>query len=313
MAGLVLAALALAASVRPGGRAGDWARVVAAGLVLGLAVAVKASALVALPFVAVLLSPAGRDGRHHGRDRVRASIVGSVVVTASAVLSFAILAIATGLGLGFRQGLAHAGDLTQWTSVPTAVGMSVGYAARALGVDSGQDVAITLTRLAGLAAAAGVVAMAWWVAYRPAVGPVGPVGPATRLPANHASAAGQFDRAGNARAGNDRAGTIRRGVGGCGVAFAAVAVLGPVSYPWYALTPLALLAVATADDRVRAWFGVASAALAFLILPNGVGLAARTKPAGAVLITATIVTAAVIVLTARSRRAPPRKSTTTGS
>jgi hypothetical protein len=107
---------------------------------------------------------------------------------------------------------------------------------------------------------------------------------------------------------DDAVATIVRAAG---IAFAAVALLGPVFYPWYVLTPLALLAVSTSDDRTRIWLGAASAPLAYLVLPNGVGLAPRTKLAGALAVTAGLVTAATAAL--RRPRGAPTTPTGTGS
>src|SRR5919204_5342468 len=58
----------------------------------------------------------------------------------------------------------------------------------------------------------------------------------------------------------------------CGVTFALVTVLSPVFYPWYAITPLAVLAASVADKRARRWIAVMTVALTFLVLPNGLGL-----------------------------------------
>jgi alpha-1,6-mannosyltransferase len=81
-------------------------------------------------------------------------------------------------------------------------------------------------------------------------------------------------------------------VRGAGLAFAALAALGPVFYPWYVLPALALLAVSCQDERARRRLAVVATALAFLILPNGAGIAAQTKLPGALLVTAALLAAA---------------------
>ena len=260
LTGLVVAALALAIARRG----------TVAGVLLGLAAAVKITALAALPFVVLLLVPAPRAWRRLLRP-------GAVVVSTTA-LTYAALAVPTGLGLGFLRGLVRAGELIQWTSIPTAVGMSVGYALRAAGVDA-YDIGVAVGRLAGLAFAIVAVVGTWLMAWR---------------------------------APSDR---IRLAVAGAGVAFAVVALFGPVFYPWYALTPLALLAVSTVDEKVRPWLAAASAVLAFLILPDGTGLAPRTKLVGALAVTTAVVAVAVRCALRRSRatRHPPTRSTATGS
>jgi hypothetical protein len=226
---------------------------VVAGVLLGLAAAVKVTAALAWPFVLLLAVPAGRRGWATAR-------AGGVLLPA-AIAGYAVPAGLTGLGLGFLNGLERTDDSTQWTSIPSALGMTVGYALRAVGVD-GMDAAVTTTRQVALAAGVAIVA-ALWVRAR-------------REPA------------------------VRATLWAAGAAFGTAALLGPVFYPWYVLTPLALLAVSTVDDRARDWLGAGSAALTFLILPDGTGLAPRTKLPGALAVTAGVVVAVVRRLRPRS-------------
>ncbi|HEX6870293.1 MAG TPA: polyprenol phosphomannose-dependent alpha 1,6 mannosyltransferase MptB [Micromonosporaceae bacterium] len=303
VAGFVLAALAAAAgpavraatrranqsgevrgTVEPGARDQVWLVALVAGAVLGLAVAVKVTAVVALPFLILLLPLDRRSGRQLA--------VAATAATGGLVGSFAILAGASGLGVGFLRGLTHTGDLVQWTSLPTGVGMTVGYLLRPLGVSGGYPVAVA--RVLGLLGATAVVVLLWWRAWRtPGPNLVEPAVPSIRPPAVP---------------------TIRPAVAAAGWAWAAVALLGPVFYPWYALTPLALLAVSTTSERVRAWLAAGSAVLAWLILPNGTGLAPRTKLPGALLVTAALVAAGTGWLRSRrSRPGAPATPTATGS
>src|SRR5215510_15037085 len=104
--------------------------------------------------------------------------------------------------------------------------MTVGYALRVVGFGGAFDTAVAVARALGIAAIVAVGAAAWWWAWR---------------------------------ASDDRP---RRAVLGAGVAFGAVALLGPVFYPWYALTPLALLAVSIVDEQARRWLGVGAGVLA---------------------------------------------------
>jgi hypothetical protein len=253
--GLVIAALAAAIGTERGpgsqprrGPAPLWRRGLYAGAALGLATGVKATALIALPFVALALVATRTPRSNPVPPRLLARA--GLTVAVATVVVFAVPAIASGLGLGFVRGLTRTGELAQWTSPPTAVGVTVGYLLRAVGVGGGFDAAVVVARGAGLVALVGVVLVLFWRAARTSDQP------------------------------------IREAIAGAGLAFAALVLLGPVFYPWYALAPLALLAVSIVDERVRAWLGVVSGALSFLILPNGVGLAPRTKLPGALLVTA---------------------------
>ncbi len=229
------------------------ARALMAGVMVGLAAAVKVTAVVVLPFLVLLIMIP--DGRQWWRRFTTTSL--AVVVGGAA--SFAATAALTGVGLGFLRGLGRTGELAQWTSPPTAIGMSVGYPLRAIGVESGYSAAITVARALGLLVAATVVIVLWWRAGR-LVG--------------------------------TRPDRVRGVVHAAGAAFAAVTLLGPVFYPWYVLAPLALLAVSTRSVRAQAWLGAATALLAWLILPNGVGLAPRTKLPGALLVTVGVIAVA---------------------
>ncbi len=235
LAGLVVAGLALAMDAR-------WGLV--AGALLGLAVAVKVTALVAVPFAALYVA----------RRRAWAG------VAAGAAAAFAAVTAATGLGLGWLPALSHTAGLTQWTSPPTGVGMAAGYLLRAAGRQDLVSGAVAVARAAGLLALAVVLAWLWW----------------------------------------------RPRPWSAGAALAATALLGPAFYPWYALPALAVLAAAPLSGRVRGRLGLGVAGLALLVLPNGDGLAAMTKPVGAVL-DVVLVTAVLVGLVRRHRggRATP--------
>jgi alpha-1,6-mannosyltransferase len=100
-----------------------------------------------------------------------------------------------------------------------------------------------------------------------------------------------------------RRGDTRAVVTQCGAALAALVLLSPVFYPWYALTALAVLAGCAAAP-VRRWLAVATGALTFLVLPNGLGVAALTKLPGAFLVLALVVTVAWLWLRPSVIKAP---------
>jgi alpha-1,6-mannosyltransferase len=124
VAGLVVAGLA--AAYRK-----EW---LVAGVVVAGAVAIKVTAIVALPFVLLLL-PAWR---------ARWSAV------AAGVAAFAGLSLAAGLDLGWVSALTRTGDLRQWTSLPTGAGMAVGYLLRGLGHPGAMSASVAAARVLGL-------------------------------------------------------------------------------------------------------------------------------------------------------------------
>jgi alpha-1,6-mannosyltransferase len=264
LAGLVMAALAVAAgpaaarSAADRAAAGRVATALAAGGLLGLAVAVKVTALVAAPFVVLLVA---RDQRWW--PIVRAALLGAVGLVAG----YAVVALPSGYRLGFVPALSNTSHLVQWTSLPTGVGMTLGYLARAAGHRSLADPALAAVRIVGLTVLAGLLIGIWWWARQ-------------------------------------RADRPRSTVLAAGLAIAAATVLAPVAFPWYALTVLAVLAYGVATDRVRYRLGLLAVGLALLTLPDGTGVAALTKLPGALLDTALAVW--LIVAAVRRARAAPR-------
>jgi hypothetical protein len=205
-------------------------RAVGAGVALGLAVAVKVTAVAGLPF-AILLAGSWRR---------------ATWLAAGAAGAFAGLTVATGLGLGWVGALSESGAIGQWSSLPTGLGMAVGYGLWALGAPEAFDGTVAVARWLGLAAlavvSAGLLVRAW-----------------------------------------RRRDDTRAVVAACGAVLAAVVVLGPVVYPWYAVGALAVLAASTEDPRGRRWLAVATLLLAALALPSGLGVPVLTRLPGALL------------------------------
>jgi alpha-1,6-mannosyltransferase len=137
MVGLLVAGLAVATQRRP-------AALVTAGVLFGLAAGVKVTAIVVIPF-AVLL-----DER-----RVRAAIA----LAGGAVAAIAGVSLAAGRGLGWVTNLSGSGVSIQWTSPPTAVGMTIDLVTGTPDQDSS---AIVVTRALGVVALAVVLAGLWW-------------------------------------------------------------------------------------------------------------------------------------------------------
>ncbi|WP_436522340.1 polyprenol phosphomannose-dependent alpha 1,6 mannosyltransferase MptB [Actinoplanes sp. HUAS TT8] len=125
MVALLAGGLAVAATGR------GWV----AGVLFGLAVGVKATAIVVLPF-AIFLIP-------------RAWWRAGLELAGGAAGALAAVSLASGLGLGWIGALAESGVSVQWTSPPTAVGMTL----ELLGVPH----AVAVTRVLGVIALAGVL------------------------------------------------------------------------------------------------------------------------------------------------------------
>ncbi|MFE0527533.1 polyprenol phosphomannose-dependent alpha 1,6 mannosyltransferase MptB [Micromonospora parva] len=258
MLGLLLGGL-LVAIRRPG----RPAALLLAGALLGLAVTVKATAVVVVPFAVLAGVRHPYTVRALWRDGgwLAAGLLGALLVTSAA----------SGLGFGWVGGLTHSGDSEQWTSPPTAVGFVVDYAGALVGRD---PQAVPVFRAVALLLLAAVLAVLWWRTWRtlrgaddvPRVARVGTSGPRVALR-------------------------------GAALALVATVVLSPVFHPWYATWPLALLALTAGRTT---WFVLPAAVAAFLTLPDGTNLARFTKAPGAVAMTALLLT--VLLRAARRQR-----------
>ncbi|MEU8285711.1 polyprenol phosphomannose-dependent alpha 1,6 mannosyltransferase MptB [Micromonospora sp. NPDC048905] len=198
MLGLLLSGLLLA--VRRPGRPSS---LLVAGVLLGLAVTVKASAAVVLPFAALAAV--------RGRPTVRSLARDGGWLAGGSLAALLVSSAVSGLGFGWVGGLTHSGDSEQWTSPPTAVGLVVDYAGALAGRD---PQAVPVVRAVALLLLAVVLALLWWRAWRD-----------LRASADPALARPRI--------------TLH----GAGLALVATVVLSPVFHPWYATWPLVLLAL----------------------------------------------------------------------
>ncbi|GII20931.1 hypothetical protein Pme01_05280 [Planosporangium mesophilum] len=192
MVGLCLAGLFLAVRRRP----------LASGALFGLAVAVKATAGVALPFAVLLVVRPERSPR-----RLAAA---TAWVAAGFVAAYGVIALATGLGVGWLSGLKYSGVTIQWTSVPTAVGIALGYVGRLFGATHLSLGLVVGARAVGMAVLAVALVAIWWRA---------------------------------------RGRGAREIVGYAAWALLAATLLAPVFHPWYWLLPIAVLAAAGFEAR----------------------------------------------------------------
>lgn len=240
MIGLVIAGLAAVAARHGPGRTGpgDWRRLAGGGALLGLAVVVKATALVVIPFAALAAIA--------GPYRLRALVRDGGVAVGGALAAVLAVTFASGLGFGWVGALVNSGDSVQWTSPSTAVGLTIGYAGELFGADVD---AVPPVRLVGIAILAVFLIVLWWRARH------------------------------------------QDPLRAAGIALAATVILGPVFHPWYATWPLAVIAATALDVR---WLVAACAAVSFLVLPDGVGLAQNTRLPGSLAMTALVITAGVM-------------------
>lgn len=145
-------------------------RVLVAGLVLGCAISVKATIIVALPFVACL-SLMRRDREPWQTDHVlsrcqdaAAPLVWCVVGTGA---SFGAWTWLTGLGAGWVDNISVGQKVVNWLSFPSTVTLSVD-ALTHQGFGPGFDESLTSARLVGMIAAALIVAgLSVWSIIRP--------------------------------------------------------------------------------------------------------------------------------------------------
>jgi alpha-1,6-mannosyltransferase len=147
MIGLLIAGLA----VLPAAHAPrSWLRLAGGGALIGLSVAVKATALVVLPFAALAAIA--------GPYRLRALVRDGGPVVGGALAAVLAATLGSGLGFGWVGALSHSGDSVQWTSPSTAVGLAIGYAGRLFGADVR---VVPGVRLVGLAALLVVLVVLW--------------------------------------------------------------------------------------------------------------------------------------------------------
>jgi hypothetical protein len=158
LAGLVVAAFAVAATGAPAASARPWVTQAGAGVLIGLAFAVKASAVVALPFLVLLLVA----------DRRWWSLLRAGAVTGlGAVGAYGVVWALTGYGLGWLSALPDTTKhIQEWTSVPTGLGLGAGRLLRELGRPGHTGDMVRAFRALGLVVLAVAVVVLWFWARR---------------------------------------------------------------------------------------------------------------------------------------------------
>jgi hypothetical protein len=151
MVGSLVAGLTVVAMSGPDWRPRSWALLVGGGALLALAVGVKVTAIVVVPFAALMAVG--------GPYRTRLLLTRGGAVVAGAAGTLLAMSATSGFGFGWVRGLTHSGDSVQWTSPPTAVGLTVDYLGRPFGLHLHT---VPVTRAIGIAVLAVLLVVLWW-------------------------------------------------------------------------------------------------------------------------------------------------------
>ncbi|MFY9489344.1 MAG: alpha-(1-_6)-mannopyranosyltransferase A [Mycobacterium sp.] len=145
MVGLMMAGIALTFARRH----------VAGAALIAVAVAVKATAILALPFMVWVWM------RHLNGNRFRAFVIASAASLATFVAVFAILSGLAGVGLGWLTALAGSVRIINWLTIPTALAnlaSTIGGSFTAVNFYA----VLEVTRLVGIAIILVSLPLLWW-------------------------------------------------------------------------------------------------------------------------------------------------------
>ncbi len=122
---------------------------------IATAVAVKATAVLALPFMVWVWV------RHIGGNRLRAFAIASAASVATFLAVFAVLSGLAGVGLGWLTALAGSVRIINWLTIPTAVANLTDAIVGLVAPVSFYGV-LRVTRLAGIAVILSSLPLLWW-------------------------------------------------------------------------------------------------------------------------------------------------------
>jgi alpha-1,6-mannosyltransferase len=149
MVGLMMAAIALTFADRPA-----W------GVALiAIAVAVKATAGIALPFMVWMWTHRLRE--RHGLGALRAFALATAAAAGIFALVFAVLSWLAGVGLGWLTALAGSVKIINWLTVPTAVA-NLTNAVGGLLFPVNFYAVLEVTRIVGIGVIAVSLPLLWW-------------------------------------------------------------------------------------------------------------------------------------------------------
>jgi alpha-1,6-mannosyltransferase len=249
MIGLMLAGMEI--GLRTGPRLLDVQFLTGALLIVG-ASAVKVPALLALGFLG--MEWARRQGGRVRHVAAAAGALGGVTVA-----SYALLDVATGLGLGWATTLDTPSIIRSWMSVSTDLGLISGQIGIVGGLGDHTDSVLLLTRGIGLLASAVVVGMLLLAVLR-----------------------GRLDA-----------------VTGMGAGLGAVVLLGPIVHPWYLLWAAIPLAATRGLPRYRRFALAASAVLALVVPPTGADFSFRAYQLPMAILAGIVILVLVLVVLRR--------------
>lgn len=130
-------------------------RHIAGAALIAVAVAVKATAVLALPFMVWVWM------RHLAGNRLRAFVIASTSAIAVFVGVFAVLSTMAGVGLGWLTALQGSVKIINWLTVPTAVANLAGAVGGLFGTVNFYAI-LEVTRLAGIAIIVVALPLLWW-------------------------------------------------------------------------------------------------------------------------------------------------------
>ncbi|SHX01850.1 carotene biosynthesis associated membrane protein [Mycobacteroides abscessus subsp. abscessus] len=149
MVGLMMAAIALTFERHP----------IAGVSLIALAVAVKATAGLALPFMVWVWMRQLRE--RHPWGQVRAWLVATAASGAIFTVVFAVVTVAAGVGLGWLTALAGSVKIVNWLTIPTAVANLI-HAIGGLFTTVSFYAVLDVTRIIGIAIIAISLPLLWW-------------------------------------------------------------------------------------------------------------------------------------------------------
>ena len=148
------------------------------------------------------------------------------------ILSIGAFTLASGIGLGWVTGQGGAATIRSWLSVSTDVGVASGFMGMMLGLGDHTEAILSVTRAAGVLAAAAFMVRMLFATFRGVMHPIG----------------------------------------GLGVSTLVLVILFPVVHPWYILWAIFPLAAWANRWFFRYAVVIYSAVMSFVVLPRGLGL-----------------------------------------